>query len=74
MHSFENDRILPLTKLSSSVALIGPWTKATTQMQGNYYGTAPYLVSPLSAFQSHVPDVTYAQDCNQQLDQRCRLR
>lgn len=29
------------------LALIGPWANATTQMQGNYAGVAPFLVSPL---------------------------
>ena len=30
-----------------SLAAIGRNANATTNMQGNYYGTAPYLVSPL---------------------------
>ena len=51
--------ILPLNNFSS-VALIGPWAKATIQMQGNYYGTAPFLASPLSAFQKHLSSMTYA--------------
>ncbi|KAF2454107.1 beta-xylosidase [Lineolata rhizophorae] len=43
-----NDGVLPLQP-NLSIALIGPWVEATTQMQGNYYGVAPYLVSPLEA-------------------------
>ncbi|RAO71454.1 uncharacterized protein BHQ10_007466 [Talaromyces amestolkiae] len=45
----------------SSVALIGPWANATTQMQGNYYGVAPYLISPLQAFENRFKSVLYAQ-------------
>ncbi|OKL55982.1 putative exo-1,4-beta-xylosidase xlnD [Talaromyces atroroseus] len=40
---------LPLSKNTRSIALIGPWANATTQLQGNYYGTPPYLISPLQA-------------------------
>ncbi|RAL16989.1 beta-xylosidase XylA [Aspergillus homomorphus CBS 101889] len=54
----KNDGTLPLSSSSGSnsssssksVALIGPWANATTQMQGNYYGAAPYLISPIDAF------------------------
>lgn len=43
---------LPLGDLTDKkVALIGDWVDATTQMQGNYYGSAPYLHSPLWAAQ-----------------------
>ncbi|KAH8816533.1 glycoside hydrolase superfamily [Xylogone sp. PMI_703] len=56
----KNDGTLPLPKQLSSVAVIGPWANATTQMQGNYAGTAPFLISPLSAFQSHFSNVHYA--------------
>ncbi|KAK9454074.1 xylan 1,4-beta-xylosidase [Dipodascopsis uninucleata] len=45
----KNDGILPLSKKYKSIALIGPWANATSQMQGNYYGTPPYLISPLEA-------------------------
>jgi xylan 1,4-beta-xylosidase len=37
--------ILPLST-STKIALIGPWGNATNQMQGNYAGTAPFLISP----------------------------
>ncbi|KAH6607018.1 glycoside hydrolase family 3 [Trichoderma cornu-damae] len=45
----KNDGTLPLSNNVRSIALIGPWANATTQMQGNYFGPAPYLVSPLEA-------------------------
>lgn len=57
----KNDGVLPLLNLSSTIALIGPWANATTQMQGNYHGTAPYLVSPREAFQAQVSTVLYAE-------------
>ncbi|KAJ4178834.1 hypothetical protein NW755_012949 [Fusarium falciforme] len=52
MTLLKNDGILPLARKISNVAVIGPWFDATTQMQGNYQGTAPYLVSPFTAFKS----------------------
>ena len=58
----KNDGLLPL-KLSNStsIALIGDWANATTQMQGNYQGVAPYLHSPLYAAQQLGVRVNYAQ-------------
>lgn len=56
----KNDGALPLSKDISSVALIGPWGNATVQMQGNYYGPAPYLTSPLAALEASNLDVNYA--------------
>ncbi|KAJ5131545.1 Glycoside hydrolase superfamily [Penicillium bovifimosum] len=56
----KNDGTLPLSKKTKSVALIGPWANATTAMQGNYFSTAPYLISPLAAFQDSDLDVNYA--------------
>lgn len=56
----KNDGFLPLPKNIRSVALIGPWANATTQMQGNYFGTAPYLISPLDALMASELDVIYA--------------
>ncbi|KAK1715015.1 glycosyl hydrolase family 3 N terminal domain-containing protein [Colletotrichum acutatum] len=56
----KNDGILPLSADSGKkFALVGPWAKATTQMQGNYYGPAPYLVSPYQAAQDLGLDFTY---------------
>lgn len=39
---------------NKKIALIGPTANATKLMQGNYFGVAPYLVSPLMGFQSSV--------------------
>lgn len=43
---------LPLDLQGKKVAVLGDWAEATTQMQGNYYGIAPYLHSPLYAAQT----------------------
>src|SRR6202012_6058214 len=49
----KNDGLLPITSDSSKkLALIGPWGNATTQMQGNYQGVAPFLISPLQGLTS----------------------
>ena len=50
----KNDGLLPLEKSRryKTVALIGPFANATTQMQGDYSGKAKFLRSPLMAFQS----------------------
>ena len=37
---------------NKKLALIGPSTNATQLMQGNYFGQAPYLISPLMGFQN----------------------
>ncbi|TKA23286.1 hypothetical protein B0A50_07343 [Salinomyces thailandicus] len=44
----KNDGTLPL-KIGSdmTIALVGDWANATTQMQGNYEGPAPYLHGPV---------------------------
>lgn len=56
----KNDRTLPLSESTKSIALIGPWANATVQMQGNYFGTPPYLVSPLAAAEASPLKVNYA--------------
>ncbi|KAJ7729691.1 glycoside hydrolase family 3 protein [Mycena maculata] len=48
----KNDGTLPLAKSVKKLALIGPWANATTQMQGNYFGIAPFLISPFAAAQT----------------------
>ncbi|PQE21948.1 glycoside hydrolase family 3 protein [Rutstroemia sp. NJR-2017a WRK4] len=55
----KNDGTLPLPKSPSNVIIIGPWANATSQMQGNYYGNAPFLISPLTAFKASWKNVTY---------------
>ncbi len=57
----KNDGTLPFSPSLSNVAIIGPWAQATTQMQGNYAGTAPFLVSPLSVFQRKWRNVKFVQ-------------
>ena len=44
-----------------SIAVIGDWANATTDMQGNYYGTPPYLHSPLYAAEQLNVTINYAQ-------------
>jgi beta-D-xylosidase 4 len=61
MTLFKNDGTLPLSSSLSKVAVIGPWANATVQMQGNYAGTAPFLISPLSVFESKWSSVQYAE-------------
>ncbi len=34
------------------IALIGPTANATVLMQGNYHGTAPYLIDSITGFKS----------------------
>ena len=58
----KNDGILPFAS-TKNVALIGPWGQATGQMQGNYFGQAPYLISPFEAFQNAKIAVTFVQGC-----------
>lgn len=55
----KNDGTLPLHD-NSSVALIGPYANATTQMLGNYFTTPPYTISPLEAFEASGRTVNYA--------------
>lgn len=43
----KNDGVLPFKQTIKKLALIGPWANATTEMQGNYFGVAPFIVSPL---------------------------
>ncbi|KAJ6603073.1 glycosyl hydrolase family 3 C-terminal domain-containing protein [Mycena sp. CBHHK59/15] len=45
----KNDGTLPLAKSIQKLVFIGPWANATTQMQGNYTGITPFLISPLAA-------------------------
>lgn len=56
MTLLKNDKnILPIHSSNDykSIALIGPFANATTQMQGDYSGIPPYLISPLQAFENH---------------------
>jgi len=50
---------LPWTaKPGMKVAVIGREANATTNMQGNYFGTAPFLVSPIEGISKMVTTVT----------------
>lgn len=52
---------------NKKIALIGPTANATVLMQGDYFGKAPFLISPLAAFQTLVSgksiDIEYAFGC-----------
>ncbi|KAJ6059373.1 glycoside hydrolase superfamily [Penicillium canescens] len=63
MTLLKNDKLLPLgpSHKFKSVAVVGPFANATTQMQGDYSGIAPFLVSPLEALEGyHGWEVNYA--------------
>ncbi|RDX51851.1 glycoside hydrolase family 3 protein [Lentinus brumalis] len=55
----KNDGVLPLSKRIRKLALIGPWANATRLLQGNYFGVAPFLVSPLLGAQQAGFEVEY---------------
>jgi beta-glucosidase-like glycosyl hydrolase len=44
---------------NKKIALIGPSANATVLMQGNYFGTAPYLIDPVTAFQNVTQGIIY---------------
>lgn len=46
----KNDGTLPL-KRGGALALVGPHFNATVDMQGNYFGVAPFLISLLQGLQ-----------------------
>jgi hypothetical protein len=53
---------------NKKIALIGPSANAGGLMQGNYFGRAPYLIDPVTAFQNvtqgHSINVSFAHGCN----------
>ncbi|CAH0041943.1 unnamed protein product [Clonostachys rhizophaga] len=53
------DHHLPLEK-RGKIVLIGPWVNATEQIQGNYFGPPPYLISPRQAAEDIGLDFTWA--------------
>ncbi|CAA7259501.1 unnamed protein product [Cyclocybe aegerita] len=56
----KNDGVLPFKETIQKLAFIGPWANGTDQMQGNYHGVAPFLVSPLQGAINAGFEVTYA--------------
>lgn len=49
------NKILPLNVdelKNKKIALIGPMADATVAMQGNYHGTAPFLIDPINGFKN----------------------
>ncbi|KAI0066953.1 glycoside hydrolase family 3 protein [Artomyces pyxidatus] len=56
----KNDGTLPLAKKTKTIAVIGPWANATNQLQGNYNGIAPFLVTPLEGFKTAGFSVNFA--------------
>lgn len=56
----KNDGTLPFKKSITKLAFIGPWANATTKMQGNYEGIAPFLVSPMQGASNAGFGVTFA--------------
>jgi beta-glucosidase-like glycosyl hydrolase len=60
----KNDGALPFDKTKvTTVALIGPNAQATATEQGNYYGHAPYIVSPQDGLAKYAT-VTYSKGCD----------
>lgn len=56
--------VLPLSKANTkTLALIGPNAAATGTMQGNYQGTAPFLISPQQGFSEYTA-VNYLKGCD----------
>jgi hypothetical protein len=50
---------LPLSKDKiRNIAVVGPHADATTAMQSNYHGTAPYLISPAQGMMNYSANVT----------------
>ena len=47
-----------------SLAVIGPHGNASSALQSNYFGVAPYLVTPLQGVQGYAPSATYAAGCS----------
>ncbi|KAG1730244.1 glycoside hydrolase family 3 protein [Suillus paluster] len=60
----KNDGTLPLSSSVNNIALIGPWANSTSQMQGNYFGDAPYLISPIMGAMEDGYNVTYVLGTN----------
>jgi len=55
--------VLPLKKDSVHVGLVGPHAQSTNDLQGNYFGVAPFLVSPEGGLQEF-STVTTSRGCD----------
>lgn len=59
-----NNNTLPLAASNvHTVAVVGPNGNATTVMQGNYQGVAPYLISPTAGISKYAT-ATYTKGCD----------
>ncbi|ESK93812.1 beta-xylosidase [Moniliophthora roreri MCA 2997] len=56
----KNDGVLPLASSVKKVAVIGSWANTTTQIQPNYFGAPPFLISPQQVFRDAGFDVAPA--------------
>ena len=57
--------VLPLSSSRvQKAAVLGEQANATTNMQGNYFGTAPFLKSPLSGIQKYITQISYENGSN----------
>ncbi len=54
---------LPLHGRTLNVAVLGPHGNASNAMQSNYFGIAPFLVTPLDGVRVFAPDAAYAPGC-----------
>lgn len=64
-HRDASQRPLPLSQEEhKGIALFGPNADATYTMQGNYFGKAPFLVSPKKGLEDLDIDVAYLKGCN----------
>lgn len=59
----KNDGTLPLSQSVNTVAMIGPNANNTWVMQGNYYGDAPYIITPTAGLQRQGLQVSYQEGC-----------
>ncbi|EOA34840.1 hypothetical protein CARUB_v10022420mg [Capsella rubella] len=59
-----NLKLLPLSKSSSSLAVIGPNANAARTLLGNYAGPPCKTVTPLDALRGYVKNAVYHQGCD----------
>ncbi|XP_010428909.1 PREDICTED: probable beta-D-xylosidase 7 isoform X3 [Camelina sativa] len=59
-----NLKLLPLSKASPSLAVIGPNAYAAKTLQGNYAGPPCKTVTPLDALRGYVKNAVYHQGCD----------